>query len=337
MGLYTYRCNNRVEIMNDKISIAMAVCNGERFIAEQLDSIMQQTCIPCEIIICDDSCDDKTYAKIAPFEDKYPEIIKYFHNKQNLGVSKNFERAISLTTGDIIFLSDQDDVWASDKIQNAKSIIDNNLPPIGVFCDSTIVDQNLRSLGYTHWGYRDFSASQFSNINKVEKLAIFTQRVSAAGHNMAFSKEFKNIILPFPDLVACHDTWIGLVIASTSEWFLIDAELTKYRQHQFNVSQISKNCQFKQAMYSIKNNTFAWYTELYDELIRRISLIDSIQPEVLELLKDRRNHSAIRAAMDCNIFKRLPLIYGEVNNKRYFKYGRGWKSVIQDLVLRNFI
>ena len=115
------------------------------------------------------------------------------------------------------------------------------------------------------------------------------------------------MILPFPDLPACHDTWIGLVIASVSEWELIDAELTKFRQHQCNMSQTGKNSQLKQAIDSIKDNTFAWCVALYDTLVERLLLIDLIHPEVLELLKDRRDHSATRAKMNCNIFKRLPI------------------------------
>jgi hypothetical protein len=71
---------------------------------------------------------------------------------------------------------------------------------------------------------------------------------------------------------------------------------------------------------------------LYDELIRRLA--GKAKPGILELLKDRREHSATRAKMNCNIFKRLPLVLREIKNKRYFRYGRGWKNAIQDIFLR---
>ncbi len=321
--------------MKHKISVAMAVFEDERFIGQQLDSILCQSLLPDEIIICDDSRNDKTYKAIEKTIKRYSKIIKYFKNETRLGVSKNFEKAISLSGGDIIFLSDQDDVWQSEKIQSLASLIMNSLFPIGTFCNSTIVDENLNPSGSSNWDNRRFSADIFLHADKMEKLAIFAQIVPVAGHNMAFDAKLKDIILPFPDLPECHDTWIGLVIAAASEWFLIDVELTMFRQHQCNVSKVGKSNQLKQAIDSIKNNTFAWNVTLYDELIKRlINNSVSLQPQILALLKDRRNHSATRAKMNCNIFKRLPLVCKEIKNKRYFKYGRGWKNIIQDLVLR---
>jgi len=310
--------------MKHKISIAMAVFEGERFVCQQLDSIFSQSLVPNEIIICDDSRNDKTYKAIKNIIEQHPEIIKYFKNETQLGVSKNFEKAVSLSSGDIIFLSDQDDVWMRDKIAELISSINASLDCGGAFCNSELVDKDLNGLGLTHFDLRAFKGDA--------SIDFFLKRVPAAGHNMAFKAELKDLLLPFPDLKECHDTWIGLVIAATSGWTFSDEILTQFRQHDDNLSRSGRDSQLKAAMESIKNDTSAWNAALYDELIQRIT--GNVEPEVLESLKDRRDHSAVRAKMNCNIFKRLPLVYGEIKNKRYFKYGRGWKNVIQDIFFR---
>ena len=156
-----------------------------------------------------------------------------------------------------------------------------------------------------------------------------------AGHNMAFNAKLKNIILPFPDLPECHDTWIGLLLAATGGWELVNEELTWFRQHGKNVSRTGMQGQLRQALNSVKNNTFSWYVTLYDELIKRLSGMGAgVEPAIIELLRDRREYSAARAQMNCNIFKRLPRVIAEIRNRRYFKYGRGWKNVVQDIFLR---
>ncbi len=313
--------------MKHKISIAMAVFEGERFIDQQLSSILDQSCMPDEIIICDDSRDDKTYKAIESTIVQYPEIIKYLKNETQLGVSKNFEKAVSLTNGDIIFLSDQDDVWKQDKISKLLSLLDDFPDCGGAFCNSELVNRDLIPLGVTHLELRGFAGDASKDF--------FLKRVPAAGHNMAFRAELKDFLLPFPALKECHDTWIGLVIAAVSRWIFTDDVLTLFRQHDSNLSQAGRSGQLKAALSSIKNDTDSWNMALYDGLIQRLT--GKIDPELLERFKDRRGYSAVRAKMNCNIFKRLPLILGEIKNKRYFKYGRGWKNVIQDVFFRNLV
>src|SRR5688572_22956866 len=94
------------------VSVALCTYNGANFIGEQLQSICSQTMSPNEIVICDDASTDKTISCIREIKNNYPAIDwKIVKNTSNLGYVKNFEQAISLASGDIIFLSDQDDVW----------------------------------------------------------------------------------------------------------------------------------------------------------------------------------------------------------------------------------
>ena len=94
-----------------KASIALATYNGERYLQEQLNSFLHQTRLPDEIIACDDCSTDRTMDILESFAISALFAVYIYRNAINLGYTKNFERAISLCSGDVIFLSDQDDVW----------------------------------------------------------------------------------------------------------------------------------------------------------------------------------------------------------------------------------
>src|SRR5262249_24400476 len=118
-----------------RISVAMCTYNGAEFLRAQLQSIITQSRPPDEIVICDDRSTDDTQNLLERFASELPVPIKLHINDQNLGSVKNFERAINLCTGDVIALSDQDDVWRNDKLQRFETVL-NNSPAAGlVFSD----------------------------------------------------------------------------------------------------------------------------------------------------------------------------------------------------------
>ncbi len=313
-----------------KISIAMAVYNGAEYLDAQLESLFSQSLAPDEIVVCDDGSADATPELMAKWQAARPGVIRYHRNPERLGVSRNFEKAISLCSGDAIFLSDQDDVWLPEKIQIMMDLIAAINAPSGAFCDSLLVDENLNSLGATHFGNRGF------NSNELQDLSSFLRRIPAAGHDMAFEARLREILLPFPDLPECHDTWIGLVLAALNRWKFTGETLTLFRQHRSNVSGSGKCWNWRrrltEARRSIQANTFAWNETIYRELLERVHEI--ADPAVLMQLEDRRRHSRARRRMNIPFFRRLPLVWREVRNRRYFKYGRGWLNVVQDLFLR---
>ncbi len=313
----------------------MAVYNGGRFLDAQLESLFAQSLGPSEIVICDDLSGDDTAEIVERWRQKYPEIIKYYRNSERLGVSRNFEHAISLCHERITFLCDQDDVWLPDKIEVMATLIDDNSQLSAAFADSILVDEKLKPLGKTHWENRGFRTEDVIK-SSAGLLDLFLVRVPAAGHDMAFNTDLRNILLPFPDLPECHDTWIGLMLAAMQGWSAAEEPLTLFRQHSANVSGSGKRMnwfqRWREAKKSIKTNTFAWNATLYQALIERLA--STCRPEILMKLEERRRHSAARAAMNASIFRRFPLIVKEIVNRNYFKYARGWQSAVQDLFLR---
>jgi len=108
------------------VSIALATYNGERFLKEQLDSILEQSYTDIEIIACDDCSTDSTPQILEDYQKKDSRLKVYF-NEKNLGFKKNFEKCISLCDGDYIALSDQDDVWTKDHIACCKAVLEHGL------------------------------------------------------------------------------------------------------------------------------------------------------------------------------------------------------------------
>lgn len=322
-----------------KISVALAAFRGGEFLPAQLDSLLRQTRPPDEIILSDDSPDDATFRAVAPLLAAHPEI-RYLRNPAPLGADRNFEQAISLATGDLILLSDQDDFWHPGKIAALAAKLPDPERIAGAFCDSESTDRELRPLGISHWRNRGFSERErraYAEFSPEQRLSLFLRRVPAAGHDMAFTRAARALLLPFPALSGCHDSWIGLVIAAAGSWECVPEALTFFRQHGNNLSG-SGNCsgwrdRLRQARESVAGDSFGWNAALYRALEERLA--GKIPAARLRRLADRREHSEARAAMAGSFLHRLRLVLNELYLRRYFRYGRGWLNVAQDLLLRN--
>jgi glycosyltransferase involved in cell wall biosynthesis len=127
-----------------KLSIAMAVYNGEHFIQEQLDSYARQSRLPDELVVSDNASVDSTVDIVRDFAERAPFRVGLFVNERNLGVSKNFENAIDKCTGDIIFLSDCDDVWYPDKLKVMEKAFLRWPTAAVATCNADLVDEFLR-------------------------------------------------------------------------------------------------------------------------------------------------------------------------------------------------
>lgn len=203
-----------------KISVALAAYKGEKYIGEQLASILPQIGDDAEIIVSDD-CPCEEMRKIV--ESFCDGRIKYVEGPGR-GVIKNFEHALKLCEGEYIFLCDQDDVWCEDKVEKCVSELQNGC--LLVMHDAKIVDAGLNETGDCF----------FATHNSTD---FFLKNVlvnSFVGCCMAFRKELKKYILPFPDKLPMHDQYIGLVAKMHGEVKLIDEPLILYRRHSNNVT-----------------------------------------------------------------------------------------------------
>lgn len=227
------------------ISIALATYNGEKYITEQLTSILPQLCEEDEIIISDDGSTDRTLEIIAGL---CCAQIHVFTNPKK-GVISNFGNAISHTSGDVIILCDQDDVWCPDKITTLKKYFSSTNVSL-IVSDAYVTDENLNVI----------ETSFFKLMNSGSGFAKNFVKNTFLGCCMAFRKELKDIILPFPNKIPMHDSWIGLLSELYGNNLFIPEKLIYYRRHAANVTALKRNSLLKPIM---------WRINLGAELIKR--------------------------------------------------------------------
>lgn len=240
------------------ISVCMASYNGAKYIREQVMSILPQLGKDDEIIISDDGSTDGTLETIQSFNDKRIKVlhhakIEYRHTYliNFRKVADNFENALSHAKGDIIFLSDQDDIWKEDKVAKMIKALENYDI---VECNCGTIDENDNLLAEKFRSKRPFSNSILGNLISMPFL----------GCCMAFHSKVLNWSLPFPNELIAHDFWIGFWGNQLGNMGYIDEPLHLYRQHTNNVSPGSKKSNNKLMLKLI------YRTELLCQIINRL-------------------------------------------------------------------
>lgn len=202
------------------ISVCIATYNGEKYLKEQIDSIISQLNDKDEIIISDDSSTDKTLELIKSYDDKRIVVLpnQTFHSP-----IYNFENALKYAKGDFIFLSDQDDVWEANKIEVMLSHLSQYSL---VVSNCSIVDKNGGIIREAYFNDDTLKTGVFRNIVHNNYL----------GCCMAFRREILDIALPFPTKIAMHDIWLGLCASFFFSTIFIPDKLIRYRRHGNNAS-----------------------------------------------------------------------------------------------------
>lgn len=214
-----------------KISVALCTYNGERFLKAQLDSIFDQTLPVNEIIICDDGSTDQTEAILREYQKKHPETVKIYINGKNLKSVKNFEKAISLCTGEIIFLCDQDDIWEKEKTKKFIKYF-NEFPLIKAICSNGIIIDNDGNPvdQLTIWSIPKLLQEAGITVDYFNIIAFIENIATGAG--MAFRSSLRKDILPIPEKSGFHhDEWIALVSSHENGFMFIEDQLLRYRVH----------------------------------------------------------------------------------------------------------
>jgi glycosyltransferase involved in cell wall biosynthesis len=219
-----------------RVSVAMATYNGEKYLKQQIDSILSQLGNEDELIISDDHSSDQTRAIIKKYISE-DHRVKLFMNEEK-GVTSNFENAIKRTQNEIIFLSDQDDVWKPEKVKTVKDYYEKNPTIQMIMSDITVVDNHLNTTIESFYEFRGSRAGVLKNIIKN----------SYIGCAMSFKKELKTKILPIPRNVPMHDMWIGLVADMNKSALLIPEKLIYYRRHDATVTSVENTSSLKEKL-----------------------------------------------------------------------------------------
>lgn len=253
-----------------KISVVMATYNGEKYIQKQLDSLLSQSRLPDEIVICDDNSIDKTYDIISEFVTQkavdYPISIKLNKNKENLGFAKNFKNAIDSSSGDLILLCDQDDIFTVDKIKTIEEFMKFN-EKVKVFISAfKMIDADDKFIS----GIQPFKMSKSVTTNELLK------GNSYPGCTIAFRSELKEYFKHSNDDMFAHD-WSLLLLTSVlkkNSIYYSNAPLVLYRMHSENTLGLNYNYQMR---YSLADrvNGLRKTNSLFQELIKILKMKSS--------------------------------------------------------------
>lgn len=316
-----------------KISIVLCTCNGDSYLAEQLDSLLEQTYLPYELVVCDDASQDESIAILESFSTRVPFPVRIYRNQQRLGIGANFEQAIRLCTGDIIALSDQDDVWLPNKLAVFAESFKNGMD--WVCCDAEVSDSNLHSLDYTLWQRVNFNHLERELARKGRLFDVLIKHFVVAGATLAFKSQARERLLPIPH-GWLYDAWISAILAATGKVGLEQTPLQRYRQHDGNALGALQRGLLHEARAAVALDKHAYYAE---EIARcdalAIRLEDLGAPEnVRGLANAKIAHLRRRAALPENRLARLPVVTAEILNGGYARYARNWGSIALDLLVK---
>jgi glycosyltransferase involved in cell wall biosynthesis len=322
-----------------RISVAMCTYNGAEFLPAQLASIAEQTRLPDEIVVCDDASTDQTRSLLESFARTSPIPVSLYFSDHNTGSLKNFERAIGLCTGDVIALSDQDDVWRQDKLQLLEQSFLGH-PAAGlVFSDAELVDENLNSLGRRMWDQVGFDAHKQKLIRTGKSLDVLITGWTVTGATLAFRSEFVKLVLPIPTGIAMiHDGWIALTVAAVADVVFIEKPLIKYRQHERQqigapartASQPEPGLQAALRRRNSAADLHGILSVLEERLASAQNWFDCRR--ALAFVADYSLHLDVRANLPRKRLSRVPRILRELMTMRYHEYANGFKSAAKDLV-----
>jgi len=327
-----------LQTVHTRISVALCSYNGSRYIAEQLASIASQTLLPLEVVVCDDGSTDDTIACVEQFAQSAPFRVRLERHTAPLGIAANFSRAIELCTGDVIALSDQDDVWEPFKLERIASTFaaDDRLGLM--LSDAIAIDSAGNDLHYRLWDaiVPPFTRAERNLARSGRLFDVLLRHYVATGATLAFSAVYRDLILPIPGF-ALHDSWIATLITAVAHSAIVDEPLVRYRQHasQAQGERLDSMLQQLRTARRIGVSKLEITAQRFQAIRDRLERMPHYSPpvEILDDLSQKVEHLNVRAQMIRSGAFRLPTVLSELIRGRYRRYSHPWKWPLADLFL----
>lgn len=315
-----------------RVSVALCTHNGERFIAEQLESIFRQSRQVDEIVVSDDASRDGTVAAVRAAFAGHPDApqLTLIENAAALGVTRNFEQAIAACANDIILLSDQDDVWAPDRV--AKTLAAFEPGVLLVHGDARLIDAEGRVLPSSLFGAYAIDEPTRRSVAEGGAFDIFLRRNLVTGATAAIRRELALTASPFPEHWV-HDEWLAMVAASTGRIVPLPDALIDYRQHGGNeIGAVDPSLRAKLARLVAPGR------ERNRRLLARAAVLAERYPGFgrmpggAEAVLEKVEHERVRSGLAPRRIARIAPVLRELRTGRYRRFGGGLQDVARDLI-----
>ena len=300
--------------MEKPIDILLATYNGEKFLKEQIDSILNQTYKSINLIISDDASKDGTREILKQYEEK-DSRIKVFYQEKNLGYVKNFEFLLKQVKSDVFMLSDQDDVWLPEKVEKTYEKLENENADLA-FGDLEVVDQELNTM------YPSFN--DFMKLSRKIKKYINSYRLNylyccITGCTLMLKSKWIPKILPIPENSKrlIHDHWIGIIVGvNGGKSVYVPEKYIKYRQHgdnQVGTEKIShkfkKLEQVRDLFIDVKLGVFGTYVKNEDRFPEDLQKLNREAYNYFKMLETKKNFNFIKWGVFHKLYKTETFMY----------------------------
>lgn len=316
-----------------KISIAMTSYNASRYIGEQLESFASQTRLPDELVITDDGSTDATPEIVAAFARSVPFEVRYIRNPVNLGMHANFGHTVSLATGDIVFMSDDDDVWFSEKLARVEAAFDAD-PQVLVLINDQVI------------AHADGRLTDRTVLGNVRKLG-YADEHYGTGACTAMRRSILKVLLPFPMTGIPYDYWTNHMPYILGVRRLIETPLQMYRRHANNMTAsltadnnadllklVKSSAQDARPSYRIKIAELDIESERLNARaaeLEAMGLGDAGRRALITLAEKRTDYEARIHTLNQGKLVRPLVIAQHLARGRYRNF-QGWKSAAKDLL-----
>ena len=317
------------------ISVAMTTYNGQRYIKEQLDSILNQSVSVDEIIVCDDGSTDQTIDILSSYKEKYPQI-HYYQNKENLGYKLNFKKAMELCSGDYIFLCDQDDIWMTNKVEVMLQTMNRNPAILALASSFIYIDSNDKRIDMPLIPGRSNNNLYLKPVKDKDcvevKFEEFYNYNCFQGCSLLLKKELKDKVVNYFTTIVPHDYLINFTAAKEKGMYFLNVPLFQYRLHENNT--IGVNDDSIGFIQKMKNrNTYPIRAILAEDGIRMIEALKETDPTFYNQKKDYYDKKWIFYKEHTKYLKERNFFGLLFENKNpYYKEFKGFKARMMDLV-----
>ncbi|MGJ7612704.1 MULTISPECIES: glycosyltransferase family 2 protein [unclassified Variovorax] len=322
------------------VSVALCTRNGARYLPEQVRSICAQTPLPREIVLSDDGSTDGTVDVVrhtlAQCGVADQVALRVFSNVPPLGVTRNFEQAVSACSHELIALCDQDDVWHPGRLARMVAQFEARPDLLLLHTDARLVDAELKPLGSTLFHALEVQPAELAAIAGGEAFGVLLRRNLVTGATTVFRKTLLEAALPFaPEWV--HDEWLAAVASAIGHIDVLPEPTIDYRQHasnQIGARRLTLSEKVAKA-FAERGDKHVARLRRAEALLQRLRQLGARVPaRYLDAQQAKVAHQRFRAQLPAARPLRLLSILREAASGRYARFGRGGHAIAQDLLER---